>query len=60
MAIYDLSPEHVGMFDLVFCGSMPMHVRDPILGVQRMRSACKDDGRLIISIACRRVAWWRC
>ncbi len=51
MAIYDLMPERVGMFDMVFCGSMLMHVRDPVLGIQRMRSVCRDDGKLIISIA---------
>ena len=51
MAIYDLSPDRLGEFDLVFCGSMLMHVRDPILGLQAMRSVCKPDGELIISIS---------
>lgn len=54
MAIYDLSPERLGEFDLVFCGSMLMHVRDPILGTQRMRSVCKPNGELIISISTTR------
>ncbi len=52
MAIYDMSPETLGEFDLVFCGSMLMHVRDPVLGVQSMRSVCKDDGKLIITASC--------
>lgn len=49
MSIYDISPERLGMFDLVFSGALLMHVRDPILGIQRMRSVCKDDGAIVIS-----------
>jgi len=51
MAIYDISPERLGAFDLVFSGSILMHVRDPVLGVQRLRSVCKPEGRLITSIS---------
>ena len=52
MTIYEITPETLGTFDLVFSGSMLMHVRDPILGIQRLRSVCKDaGGRLIVSIA---------
>ncbi len=51
LPIYELSRETLGTFDIVFSGAMLMHVRDPILGVQRMRDCCKDDGRLIISIS---------
>lgn len=50
-SIYDVGPERLGLFDLVFCGSMLMHVRDPVLGLQRLRSVCKPDGQLIVSIA---------
>ncbi|MDP6423784.1 MAG: methyltransferase domain-containing protein [Planctomycetota bacterium] len=49
--IYELSPETVGMFDYVFCGSMLMHVRDPILGIQAMRSVLKPTGRMTVTIA---------
>lgn len=49
--IYELNPDDLGTFDVVFCGSMLMHVRDPILGIQAMRSVCKPEGRLIISIS---------
>jgi tRNA (mo5U34)-methyltransferase len=49
--IYDLSAQELGTFDLVFSGAMLMHVRDPILGIQRMRECCRDDGRLIVSIS---------
>ena len=50
-AIYDLRAAELGTFDLVFSGAMLMHVRDPILGIQRMRECCKDTGRLIVSIS---------
>jgi len=49
--IYDLSSDELGTFDIVFSGAMLMHVRDPILGVQRMRDCCSSTGRLIISIS---------
>lgn len=51
MAIYDLSPEQLGHFDLVFCGSMLMHVRDPVLGMHAMRSVCAPDGQIVVSVA---------
>lgn len=49
--IYDLTSAELGHFDLVFSGAMLMHVRDPILGIQRMRDCCAPDGRLIVSIS---------
>lgn len=49
--IYQLDPADLGTFDLVFCGSMLMHVRDPMLGLFGMRSVCKEDGRLIIAVS---------
>lgn len=50
-SIYELSAAELGTFDIVFCGAMLMHVRDPVLGIQRLRECCKDDGRLIVSIS---------
>jgi tRNA (mo5U34)-methyltransferase len=49
--IYDLDPNKLGQFDLVFSGAMLMHVRDPILGIQKMRACCKPTGRLIVSLS---------
>lgn len=49
--IYELSSAELGTFDIVFSGSMLMHVRDPVLGIQRLRECCKDGGRLIVSIS---------
>lgn len=47
MTVYELDPARVGRFDLVFCGSVLMHVRDPILALERMAGVCDD--RLIIA-----------
>ena len=49
--IYDLRASELGTFDVVFSGAMLMHVRDPVLGIQRMRECCKPEGRLIVSIS---------
>ncbi len=49
--IYRLDPRELGTFDVVFSGAMLMHVRDPILGLQRLRACCKPAGRLIVSIS---------
>ena len=43
LPVYEIAPERLGSFDLVFCGSMLMHVRDPILALQRMRSVCRGE-----------------
>jgi tRNA (mo5U34)-methyltransferase len=46
--VYDLSPEAVGgRFDLVFCGSLLSHLRDPILALERLYSVTGDQ--LILS-----------
>jgi tRNA (mo5U34)-methyltransferase len=37
---YDLSPEEVGMFDVVVCGSLMLHLRDPVRALEAIRSVC--------------------
>lgn len=39
--VYDLDPAEVGMFDLVYVGSIMIHLRDPVLALQRVRSVCR-------------------
>lgn len=47
-SIYETSPEKLGgRFDLVFCGSVLIHLRDPMLALERMASLC--SGRLIFA-----------
>jgi tRNA (mo5U34)-methyltransferase len=43
LPVYDLSPDRVGMFDLIMCGSILMHLRDPILALERMRTVCSGQ-----------------
>jgi tRNA (mo5U34)-methyltransferase len=38
MNVYDMSPETLGVFDVVFCGSLLLHLRDPITALERIRS----------------------
>lgn len=38
LSVYDLSPEKVGTFDFVFMGSLLLHLRDPVLALQAIRS----------------------
>lgn len=39
MSAYDLSPA-LGTFDLVFCGDLLLHLKDPITPVENIRSVC--------------------
>jgi tRNA (mo5U34)-methyltransferase len=51
--IYEATPERLGgTFDLVFCGSVLIHVRDPMLALERMAGLCR--GRLILADECSR------
>jgi len=38
--IYDLHPDRVGMFDVVFCGDLMLHLRDPMRAIIAMGSVC--------------------
>jgi tRNA (mo5U34)-methyltransferase len=48
MSIYRAGPGALGgTFDLVFCGSVLIHLRDPMLALERMAALCR--GRLILA-----------
>ena len=38
LSVYDLTPERLGTFDLVFCGSVLIHLRDQLLALERIAS----------------------
>ena len=47
-SVYDATPERLGgRFDLVFCGSVLIHLRDPMLALERMAGLCSE--RLILA-----------
>jgi len=40
ISVYDLSPETVGSFDVVVCGNLLLHLRDPFLALEAIHSVC--------------------
>ena len=41
-SVYELSPETVGVFDVVFCGSLLLHLQNPIKALVNIRSVTKE------------------
>jgi tRNA (mo5U34)-methyltransferase len=42
-SIYHALPEDMGQFDLVFCGSVIMHLRDQLLALERIANLCRGQ-----------------
>jgi tRNA (mo5U34)-methyltransferase len=40
-SIYDATPEELGTFDLILCGSVLIHLRDQLLALERMAALCR-------------------
>jgi tRNA (mo5U34)-methyltransferase len=40
VSVYDLSPDEVGTFDVVVCGSLLLHLRDPVRALEAIRTVC--------------------
>lgn len=57
LSLYEATPERLGgRFDLVFCGSVLIHLRDPMLALERMAALCGD--RLVLAEEySRRLEW---
>ena len=45
-SVYDLDERELGRFDLVYLGSLLVHLRDPVGALERVRGVC--DGSLIV------------
>jgi tRNA (mo5U34)-methyltransferase len=41
-SVYDLDPAWLGTFDVVVCGSLLLHLRDPLRALAAIRSVCRD------------------
>lgn len=41
VSVYELSPERVGQFDLVFLSDLLLHLRDPQTALDHVRSVCR-------------------
>jgi tRNA (mo5U34)-methyltransferase len=46
-SIYEATPEELGSFDLVFCGSVLVHLRDQLLALERIAGLCAPGGTFI-------------
>jgi tRNA (mo5U34)-methyltransferase len=40
-SIYEAAPAELGQFDLVFCGSVMIHLRDQLLALERIAALCR-------------------
>jgi tRNA (mo5U34)-methyltransferase len=40
LSVYDATPERLGRFDVVFCASVLMHLRDQFLALERIADLC--------------------
>lgn len=40
ISVYDLDPNVVGMFDVVVCGYLLLHLRDPLRALEAIRGVC--------------------
>jgi len=46
-SVYDAVPGDLGTFDLVFCGSVIMHLRDQLLALERIAALTRPGGTFI-------------
>jgi tRNA (mo5U34)-methyltransferase len=42
-SVYDLDPGVDGRFDVVLCGALLLHLRDPVRALERMREVCAGE-----------------
>ena len=49
MSVYELSPERVGAFDVVFLSDLLLHLRDPALALENVASVTKPGGCFILA-----------
>ena len=49
--VYELDPEELGSFDVVFCGDLLVHLRDPVGALERIRGVCAGSAIVANPIA---------
>ena len=47
LSVYEATPERLGTFDVVFCGSVLIHLRDQLLALERIASVTGPGGMFI-------------
>jgi tRNA (mo5U34)-methyltransferase len=53
-SVYDAGPDELGTFDLVFCGSVLIHLRDQLLALERIGALVKPGGLFVCAEAYER------
>jgi tRNA (mo5U34)-methyltransferase len=59
-SVYDLRAEDIGTFDVVVCGSLLLHLRDPVRALEAIRGVCSgvflsaETVQLLLSVVHRR------
>lgn len=48
MSVYDLDPAVVGNFEMVYVGSLLLHLRDPVRALERVRAVCRDGAHVLV------------
>lgn len=46
-SVYQATPDELGTFDLVFCGSVLIHLRDQLLALERIAALVKPGGTFV-------------
>lgn len=50
LSVYDLDPRDIGTFDFVYVGSLLLHLRDPVLALERARSVCTGEALVVDAV----------
>jgi tRNA (mo5U34)-methyltransferase len=48
LSVYDLDASQVGEFDVVYFGSLLLHLRDPVKALERVRGVLRPGGRMLL------------
>ena len=48
--VYDLTPERVGTYDLVFCASVLLHLTDPLRALYGLRRVCAHEALICTAV----------
>ena len=55
MDLYDLNPEDIGVYDMVFCNDVLLHLSDPFRALCAFRSICQES--MVIGTPIYQVGW---
>jgi tRNA (mo5U34)-methyltransferase len=46
-SVYQLTGNELGSFDLIFCGDLLVHLKDPVTAIQRLRGVCRGSAIVV-------------